>query len=306
MRQSAAKPSATKSAVAKSAATKPKKRKAATLEDVWAVIREIGEQHKEIREMQKVTEKKFQELAKERAESQKVAEKEFQKLAKERAESQKELKELHKETEKEFQKLAKERAERQKVAEKEFQELREMQKKLDASVKETTATVKETTLSVEKTTASVKELSENVGGLNNTLGDLAEGLMASDLYEKFEAIGLDFDSSIPNYELKEKKTKRMLAEVDMLLLNGTIAMAVEVKTHMTQGDVNKHLKRMVTLRRELPNSLFANRTLYGAMASVKASKAAREYAITHGFFVIELTGDIVKIDTPTGFKPKTW
>jgi hypothetical protein len=83
-------------------------------------------------------------------------------------------------------------------------------------------------------------------------------------------------------------------------------MAVEVKTHMTQGDVDKHLKRMAILRREQPNSLFANRALYGAMASVKASKVARKYAIAKGFFVIDLTGDIVKIDMPAGFKPRTW
>jgi hypothetical protein len=225
-------------------ATKPEERKPATLEDVWTVIREIGEQHKELEEIQKETEKKFQELAE--------SHKELAESHKELAKSHKELTESHKETEK-----------------------------------------------------LVKELSDNVGGVNNSLGDMAEGLMASDLYEKFDAFGLEFDNSIPNYELKEKKTKRKLAEVDMLLVNGTVAMAVEVKTHMTQGDVNKHVKRMAILRRE-PNSLFVNRTLYGAMASVKASKVARNYAIDKGFFVIDLTGDLVKIDMPTDFKPKTW
>jgi hypothetical protein len=42
------------------------------------------------------------------------------------------------------------------------------------------------------------------------------------------------------------------------------------------------------------------------MASVKASKVARNYAVAKGFFVIELTGNMVKIDVPTGFTPKTW
>jgi len=74
---------------------------------------------------------------------------------------------------------------------------------------------------------------------------------------------------------------------------------------MTQGDVDKHEKRMDILRNE-PNSLFANRKLYGAMAGVKMSKIARKYAIDKGFFVIELTGDTIKVDMPEGFKPKTW
>jgi hypothetical protein len=91
----------------------------------------------------------------------------------------------------------------------------------------------------------------------------------------------------------------------MLLVNGTIAMAVEVKTTMTHGDVDKHEKRMDILRHE-PNSLFGNRTLYGAMAAVKTSSSARNHAIEKGFFVIELSGGTVKIDMPEGFSPKTW
>jgi hypothetical protein len=33
---------------------------------------------------------------------------------------------------------------------------------------------------------------------------------------------------------------------------------------------------------------------------------AREYALEKGFFVIELTGNMVKIDVPAGFTPKIW
>jgi hypothetical protein len=132
---------------------------------------------------------------------------------------------------------------------------------------------------------------------------MAEGLLAS--YETFEALGLDFDHSFQNYVVKDKKTKRKLAEVDMLLVNGTIALALEAKTTMTQGDVDKHETRMEILRHE-PNSLFANRKLYGAMAGVKMSRQAREYAIDKGFFVVELSGNTIKIDMPDGFKPKTW
>jgi hypothetical protein len=73
---------------------------------------------------------------------------------------------------------------------------------------------------------AVKELSENIGGVNNSLGDIAEGLMASDLHEKFAALGLVFEHSFKNYEVKEKKTQRKLAEADILLANGTTVMVV--------------------------------------------------------------------------------
>jgi hypothetical protein len=134
---------------------------------------------------------------------------------------------------------------------------------------------------------------------------MAEGLMASDLYEHFEKQGLKFDVSLQNYKVKDKKTGSLLAEVDMLLVNGTIAMAVESKTTMTRGDVDKHEERMNILRNK-PNPLLGKRKMYGAMAAVKTSSKARKYAIEKGFYMIELSGGMVKIEMPKGFKPKTW
>ncbi|MDR3303934.1 MAG: hypothetical protein LBS86_05935 [Treponema sp.] len=165
--------------------------------------------------------------------------------------------------------------------------------------------IAETELAIQKMSAKVDALSDNVGGMSNSLGDMSEGLMASDLYKKFAGFGLEFDHSIQNYKLIDRKTGRKLTEVDVLLVNGTIALAVEVKTHMTPGDVEKHEARMDILRHE-PNSLFINRTLYGAMAGVKMGEEARESAIAKGFYVIELTGNMVKIDMPEGFTPRTW
>jgi predicted phage tail protein len=201
-----------------------------------------------------------------------------------------------------IQELAKERKEAQRETDKKFQETAEQMQETDRQMQESKA---EHDRMIAEMREEMKELSKNVGGLNGSLGDMAEGLMASDLYEHFAAQGLEFDSSFQNYVLKDKKTKLPLAEVDMLLVNGTIALAVEAKTTMTRGDVAKHEKRLEILR-SVPNSLFANRKLYGAMAAVKTSRKAREHAIEKGFFVIELSGGTVRINMPEGFKPKTW
>jgi hypothetical protein len=42
------------------------------------------------------------------------------------------------------------------------------------------------------------------------------------------------------------------------------------------------------------------------MAGVKMSKETREYARDKGFYVIELTGNTIKVDMPEGWMPKTW
>jgi hypothetical protein len=186
-----------------------------------------------------------------------------------------------------------------------FEEVAERQKETDRLIKETRASQEETDRQMKKTDLKVDKLAELVGGVTGSLGDMAEGLMGSDLREKFAALGLYFEYMSQNFVVKEKKTGRNLAEVDILLINGTVAMVVEAKTTMTRGDVDEHEERMATLRLA-SHSLFGKRKLYGAMAGVKMSPKAQKYAIEKGFYVIELTGETIKINTPEGFTPWIW
>jgi hypothetical protein len=82
-------------------------------------------------------------------------------------------------------------------------------------------------------------------------------------------------------------------------------MAVEIKGKLLQKDVNDHLKRMKILH-DYGNEHGDTRKLLGAVAGAVVRKDARDYAIKNGFYVIEQSGDTVKIEMPKGFKPKTW
>jgi len=147
---------------------------------------------------------------------------------------------------------------------------------------------------LKKMSRKVDQVSDQIGGLKNSIGKIVEGLMTSDLFEKFKALGYDFDDAISNCTIREKGTKKMLAEVDMLMLNGTIALAIEVKTTMTIGDVDEHLKQMDLLHNN-PNNLLRGRTLYGAMAGAKMNERAKKHAIKRGLFVLQPSGKTVTI-----------
>jgi hypothetical protein len=175
---------------------------------------------------------------------------------------------------------------------------------LGRRIEETHKVAAETSKIVEETSRKVEGVSRNLGGIGNALGDIAEGFLTTDLFEKFHELGYDFEESIANYELCENGTKRFLAEIDMLMFNGTMALAIEAKTQMTVRDVNQHLKHMALLRSK-PNRLLGGRKLYGAMSGIKITKKARNYAIQKGFFMIEPSGDTVKIEVPAG-KPTIW
>jgi hypothetical protein len=42
------------------------------------------------------------------------------------------------------------------------------------------------------------------------------------------------------------------------------------------------------------------------LAGAIVSEAVRNYALKTGFYVIEQSGDTVKIDVPEGFAPREW
>ena len=48
------------------------------------------------------------------------------------------------------------------------------------------------------------------------------------------------------------------------------------------------------------------RKYHGAIAGAVLSEKMRQLILQHGFYLIEQTGDTVKITLPEGFKPREW
>ncbi|MDR2185002.1 MAG: hypothetical protein LBO80_04965 [Treponema sp.] len=48
------------------------------------------------------------------------------------------------------------------------------------------------------------------------------------------------------------------------------------------------------------------RKLLGAAAGAISPEEVRDFAVKSGFFVLEQSGDTVKISVPEGFKPREW
>jgi len=157
---------------------------------------------------------------------------------------------------------------------------------------------------LDKVAEKLDRVSENVGGLNRSLGELIETLVAARLWEKFPEYNLERAyRRIPIYD--EKKVAR--TDIDILLVDTDICMAIEVKNHFNKkDDVDDHIKRM-QLFRKYPPELIGNKQLLGAMAGGVVDPEVKEYAYKSGFFVLELTGESVHlIPPPEGFEPRKW
>ena len=157
---------------------------------------------------------------------------------------------------------------------------------------------------LEKLGEKVDRVCGNVGGLNRSLGELIETLIAARLWEKF-----------PEYDLKRayqrlpifNEKNEVKTDIDILLVNTVMCMAVEVKRELNQKDeVNCHLKRMELIRKFPPEQI-GNKQLIGAMAGGVVDPDVKDYAYKSGFYVLELTGESVHlVPPPEGFKPVNW
>ncbi|MDR1885732.1 MAG: hypothetical protein LBQ56_05605 [Synergistaceae bacterium] len=151
---------------------------------------------------------------------------------------------------------------------------------------------------------SLRETSRIVGDLGNKFGELAEHLVLPNIEEKFNALGYSFARTGLNIRFRDKSGK-ILTEVDALLENGSFVMAVEVKAQPTEEHVKDHVQRMELLRR-YADEHGDGRKHIGAIAGAIMNEQVKRYAIKSGFYVIEQSGDTVKIDAPEGFKPREW
>jgi hypothetical protein len=174
----------------------------------------------------------------------------------------------------------------------------------DRKIQETERIVQENALQMKETDRKMKETDRKISSLGSRVGDLVEHLIAPNIIEKFKNLGYVFGKVAPNVKYSDP-CGNYIAEVDLLLENGDAALAVEVKTTLTDDDVSDHVERMEKLR-QYADEHGDTRRLLGAVAGAIASPGVKTFAIRSGFFVLEQSGDTVRISVPRGFKPKEW
>jgi hypothetical protein len=195
-----------------------------------------------------------------------------------------------------------------------IQELRNESKETDRQMKETDRQMKETDRQMKETERFLKEsgaetdrrmketdkrmkaLQKSMGDLDNRFGELAEHLVVPNIVDKFNALGYHFKDVC-----KERKIFRddhtIGAEFDILLENGESIVGVEVKTKPKERDVKEHIDRLEFLRL-YKDGMKDTRKIYGALAGAIMPDNARAAALRAGLYVIEQSGDTVKIEKP--------
>jgi hypothetical protein len=238
--------------MSQTAATMPEERKTATFEEVWALIREVGEEQK----------------ASKAEHDRMIAEHDRMIAEHDRmiVEHDRQMKEQREATERQMK-------EQREATERQMKEQRETTNKM-------------------------------LGELGHRFGEIVEHLIAPNLIEKFNALKFDFRIASPNRKYYDEHHQE-LAEVDILLENTNIVMAVEVKSKLLASHVQDHIERMAVLR-AYADEHDDRRVWLGAVGGALLATDTRKAALKAGFYLIEQSGDTVKISVPPGFKPKEW
>jgi len=151
----------------------------------------------------------------------------------------------------------------------------------------------------DETRKAIKNTQENIGGLNRSLGSMVEHMLTPGLPQKFKKLGYSFNR-IATYKYAEG----VFAQIDGMLENGTQAVVVEVKVTLRQGDIDDHLLRMEKIRKHADEH-GDKRQFMGAMAATITDETTRNYALKKGLFVIEPSGEDVKVTKPEK-EPRIW
>ena len=184
---------------------------------------------------------------------------------------------------------------------KKIDELRKSQKETDRQMKETDKMMKE---QIKETDKMMKEQIKETKRLENLFtgqwGKLMETLVEGDLIKLLKEKDIAVERTTQNLK-GEWEGKEW--EIDILAINGKEVVVVEVKTTLTVSYVRNFIKKILKNFTVL-NPEHKGKTIYGAVAYLKANQGSHTYAEKEGLFVIKATGSSSSIINKKGFRPK--
>jgi hypothetical protein len=180
-------------------------------------------------------------------------------------------------------------------------ELAVQSKETDRKFQETEAQMRETDRKMREVFERFDNLSRRFGDLGNRLGEFVESMVEPALVGLFRARGLDVS------EVHRRVTSRRggeAIEIDLLVVDGDTAVAVECKSRLTKEEVERHVERMNKFKRLLPK--YADMRIQGAVAGMVVDEDAVEAAQTAGLWVLAQSGETVALRNAPDFSPRVW
>ncbi|MBD2288902.1 DUF3782 domain-containing protein [Microcystis wesenbergii FACHB-1317] len=181
------------------------------------------------------------------------------------------------------------------------QELSQSQQELSQAQKELSQAQQETDKQIKETDKQINRVSKQIGELGNRLGEFVEWQVRPAVVRLFQERGIDVHEFHPGISVKRDNEG---LEIDLLVVNDTDAILVEVKSKLTQRDVDEHLQRLAKFKRLMPR--FRDVKALGAVAAMIVPNEVASYGCRQGLFVLVQSGENVIILNDAEFTPRVW
>ncbi|MCA2718254.1 DUF3782 domain-containing protein [Microcystis sp. M169S2] len=181
------------------------------------------------------------------------------------------------------------------------QELSQSQQELSQAQKELSQAQKETDKQIKETDKQINRVSKQIGELGNRLGEFVEWQVRPAVVRLFQERGINVHEFHPGISVKRDNEG---LEIDLLVVNDTDAILVEVKSKLTQRDVDEHLQCLAKFKRLMPR--FRDVKALGAVAAMIVPDEVASYACRQGLFVLVQSGENVIILNDAEFTPRVW
>ncbi len=189
---------------------------------------------------------------------------------------------------------------------KQFKETKEIFKKRDAEndkrFKETKEILKKRAIEndkrADKTDKRIKELNNL---FTSQWGKLIESLVEGDLIHLLNEKGVLVKETMERVKGNHEGTS---FEFDIIAINGKEIVVVEVKTTLRPNDVEHFISKLKNVKLWL--EYFSDKTVYGAMAYLRADAGSNRMAENKGLFTIKATGSSASVGNRKDFVPRTF
>ena len=215
----------------------------------------------------------------------------FQEMVRESREQRAELNQKFQETDRKFQETDREIKETAREIKETGRQIREMRKAFQ-----------DTDLQIKATDIKVKEVSTQIGNLGGKWGKFVEGLVAPACETLFSQRGIPVHKVSRQVKAKLPGGRQM--EIDVFVVNTDAVALVEVKSTLTVEYVREHLVRLAEFKEFFPE--YADKRVIGAVAGIVIEENAGRFAINKGLFVIEQTGNVLRMANDEAFVPRAW
>ena len=154
---------------------------------------------------------------------------------------------------------------------------------------------------IAKSEAIAAQANQAVNNLSSRWGRFVENIVAPAALRLFQGQGMAVQEV---YQRVRSARGNHNLEIDILVVDDDVAVAIEVKSRLTQDSIRQVLRSLQQFKLAFPH--YASYRLYGAVAAIEIDKDVDTYAYNQGLFLIQQSGDSVSISNTSDFKPRTW